>query len=44
MEAAQRADAAYDQGDMFTFDLWTRINRAVLELERTKPAVGEASN
>ena len=42
MEAAQRPDAAYEQGDMFNFDLWTRINRAVLELERTKPAEGEA--
>lgn len=38
MAAAQRADAAYEAGDMFNFDLWTRINRAVAELLRQKPA------
>jgi hypothetical protein len=32
MEAAQRADAAYAAGDMFNFDLWTRINTAVQQL------------
>jgi hypothetical protein len=37
MEAAQRADHAYEQGDMSKFNLWTRINKAVRELERTKP-------
>lgn len=34
MEAAQRADAAYEAGDMFNFDLWTRINGAVTQLLR----------
>jgi len=43
MAAAQRADKAYGQGDMFNFDLWTRITRAVRELERTKPD-GQALN
>lgn len=38
MEAAGRADAAYEQGDMFNFTLWTRINKAVAELVRQKPA------
>ena len=37
MEAAQRADHAYEQGDMSNFNLWTRINKAVREWERTKP-------
>jgi hypothetical protein len=37
MEAAQRADSAYHQGDMFNFDLWTRINKAVNELLRNEP-------
>jgi hypothetical protein len=32
MEAAQRADTAYRAGDMFNFDLWTRINTAVQQL------------
>jgi hypothetical protein len=29
---------------MFNFDLWMRINKAVLELERTKPADGKPFN
>ena len=37
LEAAQRADAAYELGDMFNFDLWTRINKAVTQLLQTKP-------
>jgi len=32
IEAAQRADAAWSSGDMFNFDLWTRINAAVKQL------------
>jgi hypothetical protein len=43
MEAAQRADTAYERGDMFNFDVWTRINKAVQELERTNPP-GKALN
>jgi hypothetical protein len=37
MEAAQRADAAYELGDIFNFNLWTRINKVVLQLSQTKP-------
>ncbi len=37
MEAAQRADAAYELGDMFNFNLWMRISKAVMQLVRTKP-------
>jgi len=43
MEAAQRADAAYAAGDMFNFDLWTRIAKAVEVLQRTRPD-GQALN
>lgn len=32
MEAGLRADRAYKAGDMFNFDLWTRINAAVHQL------------
>lgn len=41
MAAAQRADASYEQGDMFNFELWRRITNAVKELERQKPHVDE---
>jgi len=44
LEAAQRADAAYEQGDMFNFNLWTRINKVVLKLKRTKPDTQENIN
>jgi hypothetical protein len=44
MAAAQRADSAYEQGDMFNFELWRRITKAVSELERQKPDEGEAIN
>jgi hypothetical protein len=37
MEAAQRADAACSAGDMFNFDLWTRINKAIAALLQLKP-------
>jgi len=42
--AAQRADAAYAAGDMFNFELWTRITKVVSELVRTKPRVGKTIN
>ena len=32
LEAAQRADRAYEAGDMFNFRLWTRITKAVGQL------------
>lgn len=44
MAAAQRADAAYEQGDMFNFDLWTRITKAVTELEKVRPSRGQQPN
>ena len=39
--ACQRADAAYETGDMFNFELWQRVARAVREL-LSKSATGEA--
>ena len=44
MAAAQRADTAYDKGDMFNFDLWTRITKAVTELEHVRPNRGQPIN
>jgi hypothetical protein len=44
LAAGQRADAAYEADDMFNFDLWTRIAKAVRELVTTKPHVGKAIN
>jgi hypothetical protein len=44
MEAARRAHAAQAIGDMFNFDLWTRINKAVLALERQGPKDGDTVN
>ncbi len=44
LTAAQRADKALEIGDMFNFELWTRITSAVEELERTKPKDGEPVN
>ncbi|MEP7355322.1 MAG: hypothetical protein ABI824_18985 [Acidobacteriota bacterium] len=41
LETAQLADAALDQGDRFNFNLWTRINTAVLQLQRVHPKRGE---
>jgi len=32
LEASQRADQAYEAGDMFNFRLWVRITKAVGEL------------
>lgn len=32
LETALRADAALELGDRYNFNLWTRINTAVLEL------------
>jgi len=43
MEAAQRADSAYAQGDIFNFDLWTRIAGAVAKLLRERQT-GEPLN
>jgi hypothetical protein len=37
LEAAQRADRAYEAGDMFNFRLWTRITKAVGQLLDKRP-------
>jgi hypothetical protein len=44
LAAPQRADAAYEVGDMFNFELWRRVAKAVRELVRTKPEDGKAIN
>ena len=44
LAACQRADAAYELGDMFNFELWQRVAKAVRELIRTKPRDGKAVN
>jgi hypothetical protein len=44
MAAAQRADKDYKQGDMFNFDLWRRIAKAVGELLRQKLGSNKAVN
>jgi len=44
LAAAQRADAAYEAGDLFNFDLWTRITRATATMMQEKPCGGEALN
>ena len=35
--ACQRADAAYEAGDMFNFALWQRVAKAVAKLQQTRP-------
>jgi hypothetical protein len=37
LEAAWRADQAYEAGDMFNFRLWTRITKAVGKLLNQRP-------
>jgi len=44
MEAAQRADAAYEAGDIPKFDVWTRITRRINDLLKQKPCDGESLN
>ena len=41
LEAAQRADAMLDEGDMDGHAVWLRTVKAVEELLRQKPAQGE---
>jgi hypothetical protein len=43
LAAAQRADSAYEQGDLFNFNLWTRITTAVTELVQ-RPSAGDPIN
>ncbi len=40
IEAAMRADAMLDKGDLDGYAVWKRILRAVEELQRAEPGVG----
>ena len=42
--AAQRADALYEQDDVDGFIVWRQVIRAIEQLERQKPSAGEAVN
>ncbi len=42
IEAAMRADAMLDKGDLDGYDVWKRILRAVEELRGTAPKSREA--
>ena len=42
--AAQRADALYEQGDLEGFMEWRKVIHAIEQLERQKPNAGEAVN
>ncbi len=44
IEAAMRADAMLDKGDLDGYAVWRRILRAVEELMRASPVSGEASH
>ncbi len=44
IEAAMRADAMLDKGDLGGYAAWRRILRAVEELQGTEPASGEVSH
>ena len=44
LESSLCADAALEQGDLFNFNVWTRINTAVLQLLATKPNDGQETN
>ena len=42
IEAAMRADAMLDKGDLGGYAVWKRIIKAVEELQGTEPKPGEA--
>ncbi len=42
LEAAQRADAMLERGDMEGAAVWRRIVKAAKELQRAEPSAGEA--
>ena len=44
IEAAMRADAILDKGDLEGYAVWRRILRAVEELLRSEPIEGERVN
>ncbi len=41
LEAAQRADVMLGRGDMNGYTVWKQIVKAVEEMQRTEPALGE---
>ena len=43
IEAAMRADAMLDRGDLDGCAVWKRIVRAVEEIQRAEPAPGETT-
>ncbi len=43
IEAAMRADAMMDNGDLDGCAVWKRIVRAVEEIQRAEPAPGETT-
>ena len=43
IEAAMRADAMMDKGDLDGCAVWKRIVRAVEEIQRAEPAPGETT-
>ena len=44
IQAAMRADATLEAGDLHGFSVWKRILRAVEELRRVEPVDGERVN
>ncbi len=41
LKAARRADVMLERGDMDGYAVWKQIVRAVEEMQRTEPAIGE---
>jgi len=44
LEAAQRADAMLEKGDMNSVRVWKQIVKAIEEMERTDRTAGEPLN
>ncbi len=44
IEAAMRADAMLEKGDLGGYDVWKRIVKAIEELQRSEPREGERVN
>ena len=44
IEAAMRADAMLEKGDLDGYAVWKRVLKAVAELLRSEPTVGERVN
>ncbi len=41
LKAARRADVMLERGDMDGYAVWKQIVKAVEEMQRTEPAIGE---